>query len=532
MMQDPQVVANRFELGYLIGEGGVGRVYKGLDTQTGGAVAIKVLRPEVLLDAPDLVERFRREGEILRELNHPNIVAVLATFEEADQGYIVMEYVGGGSLAGLLRNQPQLPLGRALGIGLEVADALARAHHLNIIHRDIKPGNILLAKDGTPRLTDFGLAHIASYPPITKVGHVIGTFQYLSPEGCNRQPLDERGDIWSLGVVLFEMLAGERPFEGEGYPGAIVSAILNQPVPSLAQYRDDVPPALDELLGRMLAKNRGARIPSMRQVGAELEAIKRGLREPTQAAAVLHYSTPRPALGDRSAAPASKEQGDKVNKIKVLIVDDHAVVRQGLRTFLELQDDIEVVGEGENGVEAVEQACRLRPHVVLLDLVMPEMDGIEATTGILECSPETRVLILTSFGEDDKVFPAIRAGAQGYLLKDIRPNDLVQTVREAYQGKAQLHPDIAKKLMSAVAGTSPQESRPMKADPGLDELTEREREVLHLIAQGLNNRELAERMIISEKTVKTHVSNILSKLGLEDRTQAAIWALKHGMGDD
>jgi NarL family two-component system response regulator LiaR len=221
-----------------------------------------------------------------------------------------------------------------------------------------------------------------------------------------------------------------------------------------------------------------------------------------------------------------------VNKIKVLIVDDHAVVRQGLRTFLELQDDIEVVGEGENGVEAVEQACRLRPHVVLLDLVMPEMDGIEATTGILECSPETRVLILTSFGEDDKVFPAIRAGAQGYLLKDIRPDDLVQTVREAYQGKAQLHPDIAKKLMSAVAGTSPQESGPMKASPGLDELTEREREVLHLIAQGLNNRELAERMIISEKTVKTHVSNILSKLGVEDRTQAAIWALKHGMGDD
>jgi serine/threonine protein kinase len=191
-MEDRQVVANRFELDYLIGEGGVGRVYKGLDTQTGEPVAIKVLRPEVILDAPDLVERFRREGEVLRELNHPNIVTELAMFEEAGQHYIIMEYVPGGSLADLLRNQPQLPLELALAIGLEVADALARAHHLDVIHRDIKPGNILLAEDGTPRLTDFGLAHIASYPPITTRGDVIGTFQYLSPEGCNRQPLDER----------------------------------------------------------------------------------------------------------------------------------------------------------------------------------------------------------------------------------------------------------------------------------------------------------------------------------------------------
>ena len=261
-MDGPQLIANRYQLGYLIGEGGVGKVHKGLDTQTDQPVAIKVLRSEIILDAPQLVERFRREGQLLRELNHPNIIQVLATFEEADQHYIIMEYAAGGSLADLLRKQPQLPLECALGIALEVADALARAHHLNIIHRDIKPGNILLAVDGTPRLTDFGLAHIAGYPPITRRGEVIGTFQYLSPEGCNRQVLDERTDIWSLGVVFFEMLAGERPFEGEGYPGAIVNAILNQPLPNLAVYRDDVPPALDDLMRRMLAKNRGARLAS------------------------------------------------------------------------------------------------------------------------------------------------------------------------------------------------------------------------------------------------------------------------------
>jgi NarL family two-component system response regulator LiaR len=536
MMDDPQVVANRFELGYLIGEGGVGRVYKGTDSQTGEPVAIKVLRPEILLEAPDLVERFRREGEALRELNHPNIVKVLAAFEEAGQSYIVMEYVPGGSLADLLRDQPQLPLERALGIGLEVADALARAHHLDIIHRDIKPGNILLAQDGTPRLTDFGLAHLGSYPPITQVGNVIGTFQYLSPEGCNRQPMDERADIWSLGVVLFEMLAGERPFEGEGYPGAIVSAILSQPTPSLAGYRDDVPPVLEELVGRMLAKNKGARISGMRRVGAELEAIKHSPDQPPQATASGFATPPQ---RDQSSAGAAQEASpvelgasaaeggqEEMDKIKVLIVDDHAIVRQGLRTFLELQDDIQVVGEAENGREAVEGARQWTPDVVLMDLVMPEMDGIEATRQICALRPDTKVIALTSFAGDDKVFPAIKAGAAGYQLKDVSPPDLVDAVRAAHRGDTLLHPEIAKKLLAEVA------TREEKADPDLDELTRRELDVLRLIASGLSNQEIGQELTISEKTVKTHVSNILSKLRVDDRTQAAIYALQKGLGPE
>ncbi|HSR34283.1 MAG TPA: response regulator transcription factor [Anaerolineae bacterium] len=226
--------------------------------------------------------------------------------------------------------------------------------------------------------------------------------------------------------------------------------------------------------------------------------------------------------------------------ITVLIVDDHAVVRQGLRTFLELQDDvssddpsalpIEVVGEAANGVEAVDLACRLQPDVVLLDLVMPEMDGLEATPKILDESPHSHVIILTSFGEEDKVFPAIRAGAQGYLLKDIAPNDLVRAVRAAYLGQVQLHPDVARKLMSAVVAK--EESPASRPRAPFDELTERELEVLRLIADGLNNREIAEMLVISDKTVKTHVSSILSKLHLGDRTQAAIYALRHGLAPD
>jgi two-component system, NarL family, response regulator LiaR len=221
-------------------------------------------------------------------------------------------------------------------------------------------------------------------------------------------------------------------------------------------------------------------------------------------------------------------------QIRVLIVDDHAMVRQGLRTFLELQDSsaqrITVVGEAENGVQAGQLAEEMQPDIVLLDLVMPQMDGIQAMARILACSPGSRIIILTSFGEEDKVLPAIRAGAQGYLLKDIPPDELAHAIREVYRGNVQLHPEAAKKLMSAVAAQEISVNQFVTGTRG--DLTGREQEVLERIADGLSNREIAEKMFISEKTVKTHVSNILGKLHLEDRTQAAIYALKHGLGTD
>lgn len=226
----------------------------------------------------------------------------------------------------------------------------------------------------------------------------------------------------------------------------------------------------------------------------------------------------------------------KSPSIRVLIVDDHAVVRQGLRTFLELQDDpsalpIEVVGEAADGAEAVELAGRYQPDVILLDLVMPVMDGIAATPKITERCPRSRIIILTSFGEEDKVFPAIRAGAHSYLLKDISPDDLVRAIRAAYLGRAQLHPAVAQRLMAAVAeaGVLPSGQR---QEPAVAVLTERECEVLRLLAGGLSNRGIASELIIGETTVKSHVSSILDKLHLEDRTQAAIYALRHGLGPD
>jgi NarL family two-component system response regulator LiaR len=214
-------------------------------------------------------------------------------------------------------------------------------------------------------------------------------------------------------------------------------------------------------------------------------------------------------------------------KIKVLIVDDHQVVRQGLRTFLELQEDVVVVGEAGDGLTAVELARQLEPDVVLMDLVMPRLDGIEATRQIVSLGIPAKVIALTSFSDNDKVFPAIQAGASSYLLKDVSPDDLVEAIRAAHRGEARLHPDITRKLMDQVAAPAVQ---PRQAHA--EELTERELQVVRLVAQGLNNRDIAEELVISQKTVKTHISNILSKLELGDRTQLAIYALTHAMFTD
>jgi NarL family two-component system response regulator LiaR len=217
-------------------------------------------------------------------------------------------------------------------------------------------------------------------------------------------------------------------------------------------------------------------------------------------------------------------------KISVLIVDDHQVVRQGLRTFLELHEDVVVVGEAGDGLTAVEMVRQLEPDVVLMDLVMPRLDGIAATRQVKALRTRAQVIALTSFTEDDKVFPAIQAGASSYLLKDVSPDDLVEAIRAVHRGEPRLHPNIARKLMDATRvahQTGPGgEAQALAAD-----LTEREREVVRLVAQGRSNSEIAQALVISDKTVKTHVSNILSKLDLQDRTQLAIYAIKNGLVD-
>jgi NarL family two-component system response regulator LiaR len=210
------------------------------------------------------------------------------------------------------------------------------------------------------------------------------------------------------------------------------------------------------------------------------------------------------------------------NPIRVLLAEDHAIVRKGIRNLLSLEPDIEVVGEAVNGREAIEQVDSLHPDVILMDLVMPELDGIQAIRQIKTNQPDAKVLVLTSFATDDKIFPAIKAGAQGYLLKDSDPAELATAIREVNAGECSLHPIIARKVLQEL-------SLPAKQPPTTQPLTEREVEVLRMVAQGKSNRQIADDMVISLGTVRAHLSNILGKLHLASRTQATLYALREGL---
>ena len=208
--------------------------------------------------------------------------------------------------------------------------------------------------------------------------------------------------------------------------------------------------------------------------------------------------------------------------IRILIADDYPLVRDSLRALIETEPGMEVVGEAADGIEAVFKTRSLHPDVILLDVVMPRQDGIEAIGQIKRENPEARILVLTSFAEDDKVFPAIKTGAQGYLLKDSSPQQLLEAIRDVYRGQSSLHPTIARRLINEL-------QRPPDLPPTKEPLSEREMEILRLVARGLTNQEIAEELVISERTVRTHVSHILEKLHLANRTQAALYAHREGL---
>ena len=211
-------------------------------------------------------------------------------------------------------------------------------------------------------------------------------------------------------------------------------------------------------------------------------------------------------------------------EIKVLIVDDHAVVREGLRALISYEPGIQVVAEAEDGITAVFKARQYQPDVILLDLVMPRQNGLETIQQLQAEFPDCRILVLTSYAEDDKVFSAIKAGALGYLLKDSSPEELLKAIREVYQGQSSLHPTIARKLVQEM---SQQSTLPPSEEP----LTPREMDVLKLVAKGLSNQQISDDLVISVQTVRTHVSNILNKLHLANRTQATLYALREGISN-
>ena len=289
---------DRFIEESVIDQSGRADLVLGRDGRTGDQVVIRKLKPELVAQDEDLVTRFNREAAALRQINHPNIVGILANVDQDDRLQVVMEYVPGGSLRDQLKQEGPLPVARVVAIALELADALSRTHHLGIIHRNIKPDNVLLADDGTPRLTDFGVALFASDDVrLTLPGEVKGTPAYASPEALRGENLDERSDIWSFGVLLFELLTGQLPFTGDAI-GVVLTNIVSQPLPDIRSLRPEVPEALDKLLRKMMVKEAANRIGTMRLVAAALENVQAGRQVDAG-----QVATPQPELLHRHNLP-------------------------------------------------------------------------------------------------------------------------------------------------------------------------------------------------------------------------------------
>jgi len=268
-----EVINNRYEIKEQLGKGGMGVVYRGVNSETERDVAVKVIGIE-LTSEPDMLERFKREGEALRKLKHPNIVGFVEAFLHEDNYVIVMEYVPGGNLLELIKGG-SLSTEQITQITLDLCDALIRAHRLNIIHRDLKPENVMISKDGTPKLADFGVARLNEGTRMTRSGTQVGTPFYMSPEAWQGKPLDEQADIWSLGVILFEMLSGKVPFEGIT-AASVMNKVLTEPPPDIRRLQSDTPRKLSAVVTKMLTRDKRRRYKTMRQVAVELENVHVG----------------------------------------------------------------------------------------------------------------------------------------------------------------------------------------------------------------------------------------------------------------
>lgn len=277
MLETGHVVGGRFVVNGLIARGGYASVYQAQNVETGQLVALKELRGEVALIDPEIITRFYRESQALKRLEHPAIIKIYENFDEDDHHYVVMEYVSGGDLAELITDYQSkgqfIPLDDVLNIGIHLADALQYAHSLHVIHRDIKPANILLASDKTPRLSDFGVARLTDAQRLTRSGIMVGTMGYLSPESVSGETIDQRSDIWSFGILLYELLTLQRPFDSPNIARVLASILTQEPIP-LIDLRHDIPSKMIELVDMMLVKDVDERLNDVNTVYKILSNLK------------------------------------------------------------------------------------------------------------------------------------------------------------------------------------------------------------------------------------------------------------------
>jgi DNA-binding NarL/FixJ family response regulator/tRNA A-37 threonylcarbamoyl transferase component Bud32 len=487
-----QKLNNRYLIESLLGEGATSTVYRATDTRLGREVAVKVLLPHVHATTR---QRFEREARAVAMLNHPSIMTIYDVGQDGNWSYLVVELINGRPLYDLIPSSGAV----VADIGRKICLALDYAHKAGLIHRDVKPANIYVMPNGDVKIMDMGLAMPvdASEKRLTATGSIIGTPAYLSPEQAQGKKLDPRTDLYSLGVVLYELVTGQLPFDADDI-GAILIQHVSKPATPPSQIVVGIPNFLERAILRALEKQPDARFAT---AGAMAEA----LIAPTDQLTDFSETTVAPSVtGSR--------------KIRVVLVDDHAILRATLATVLGNSGEIAIIGQGGDGQQAIDLADQLQPDLILLDLNMPRKSGLAALPELKAAHPEIKVLVLTGRDENAYIMRALRSGANGYMLKTANEHELLQAVRDVQAGGLVLGEGVAERIVQS-----------LRLMDQMDPLNEDERDVLRCIAIGdEENALIAKRLGWDELHTTRTVMSVIDKLGVKSRTDAALTALRAG----
>lgn len=495
----------RYEVIKHLGDGSTATVYLAKDTRLGRSVALKVLLPHVRETAR---KRFFQEARAAAQLNHPNIMSIHDVDEDGGTHFLIVEYVEGESLANYVPADPQT----VVRLGAQIARALHYAHQHEVIHRDIKPANIKVTPEGQVKIMDLGLALPREAQRVTAHGMVIGTPAYLSPEQAQGLDLDRRTDIYSLGIVLYEMATGVLPFNADDIAALLLQQVKQAPTPP-RNLRAQIPAGLENVILKALEKKPERRYQTAEALANALEASL-PLNPSAHESAASDSET-----GDRRVSTSTLQMRGRT--IRVMLADDHNILRRTLATFLEQSDDIVVVGEASDGEIAHREALSLLPDVLILDLNMPNMSGLELLPKLRQEAPSVKILVLTGREEDWYIVQALRAGANGYLLKSGDESDLVDGIRKVMQGDLVLGKGVAERMVESLTGRRTNEQSG-------NTLTESEKQVLLYVAAGYENDQIARAINMPLSTLIETLAYTMNKLKAKDRHSAALNALRLG----
>lgn len=497
----------RYEVHKLLGEGATSTVYLGLDTVLGRKVALKILHPHVRSSTH---KRFIQEAMAAAQLNHSNIMGIHDRGEDDHREYLVVEYVEGDPLTQFIPTD----VAKVVDLGSQIAYALHYAHKNEIIHRDIKPANIMVTPDGRIKIMDLGLALPREAKRVTAPGMVIGTPAYISPEQAKGKDLDHRTDVYSLGIVLYEMATGQLPFNADDITALLLQHV-QQPPPPLRALNDDIPMALENVILKTLEKDRERRFQSAKALGDALQAALSQTRPANEDEAVTIPSRPK-GMSAQTGSLTWMEGGPTGKVIRVVLADDHTLLRRTLSNFLGTHDDIMVISEAGDGDEALVETLAHKPDILLLDLNMPGKTGLEALPDIRKQAPDVKVLVLTGRDDDMYIMRALRSGAHGYVLKSTDENKLVESIRKVMDGDLVLGRGIAEKVVGGMLHTDQKRFSDLEMD------------VLLHIAAGMENAEIAQKLGMSQTQLIETNASLMDKMGVRDRITAALKALREG----